>query len=80
MNAQTDHLPKGLIAQLVQRCLGVAGGEAVQISFTQEFFRVFFRYCISDVHYCNVLKSDFLGSAARVEEREIENLTQKRNM
>ena len=45
-------LPVALLAQLVERCTGVAE-VMVQIQYRPKFFfRPYFHYCSSGVHYC----------------------------
>ena len=51
-NQHSDQLPVGLLAQLVERCTGIAevmGSNPVQAWI---FFRPSFHYCLSSVHYC----------------------------
>ena len=50
--ANKAQLPVGLLAQLVERCTGIAefmGSNPVQAWI---FFRPYFHYCLSSAHYC----------------------------
>ena len=50
-NKNNDQLPVGLLAQLVEHCIGIAevmGSNPVQ---ARNFFRHYFNYCSSSVHY-----------------------------
>ena len=50
-NQHNDQLPVGLLAQLVEHCIGIArvmGSNPVQ---AWNFFRHYFNYCSSSVHY-----------------------------
>ena len=52
-NQHSDQLPVGLLAQLVERCTGIAevmGSNHVQAWI---FFRPSFHYCLSSVHCCD---------------------------
>ena len=51
-NQHNDQLPVGLLAQLVEHCTGITevmGSNPVQAWI---FFRPYFHYCSSSVHYC----------------------------
>ena len=51
-NQHNDQFPVGLLAQLVEHCTGIAevmGSNPVQAWI---FFRPYFHYCSSSVHYC----------------------------
>ena len=51
-NQHSDQFPVGLLAQLVEHCTGIAevmGSNPVQAWI---FFRPYFHYCSSSVHYC----------------------------
>ena len=51
-NQHNDQLPVGLLAQLVEHCTGIAevmGSNPIQAWI---FFRPYFHYCSSSVHYC----------------------------
>ena len=51
-NQHSDQLPVGLLAQLVEHCTGIAevmGSNPIQAWI---FFRPYFHYCSSSVHYC----------------------------
>ena len=51
-NQHNDQLPVGLLAQLFERCTSIAeimGSNPVQAWI---FFRPYFHYCSSSVHYC----------------------------
>ena len=51
-NQHNDQLPVGLLAQLVEHCTGITvvmGSNPIQAWI---FFRPYFHYCSSSVHYC----------------------------
>ena len=48
LDPHNDHLPVGLIAQLVEHCTGIAEVRD-RIPFGPEFFRSFFRYCLRSI-------------------------------
>ena len=51
-NQLIDQLPVGLLAQLIERCTGIAdvmGSNPVQARI---FSGLVFHYCLSSVHYC----------------------------
>ena len=48
----TNELPVGLLAQLVKHCTGIAKIMGSNPIRTWIFFRPYFHYCSSSVHYC----------------------------
>ena len=48
IDPQNNQLPVGLIAQLVEHCTSIAGVR-VRVALRPEFFKPFFRYCLSSI-------------------------------